>query len=286
MMIGFVLLHFQVEEETIKCIDSIKRNVSTQYRIVIVDNKSPNGSGEKLLRKYYSDRDVEVILSDCNLGFARGNNLGYKELRKDCDYIVVMNNDVELTQQDFCELVEKNHEKYHFDILGPDIYSTRGEFHQNPQREHNYTLKELNKRKIKLEIKNILWPLVEFKWIVGIGTKTNYKEMENDWRSVQTNKPLHGSCYIFSKRFIENHEECFYSKTFMYHESYILHYLAMKEDLLMVYAPEIKVLHHEDVSTNYTYNRNYKKARFENRHQLESVKVYIDLVKKFGELDC
>lgn len=48
--ISFIILHYNVVDETINCVNSIKNNInSNNYHIVIADNASPNKSGDILL---------------------------------------------------------------------------------------------------------------------------------------------------------------------------------------------------------------------------------------------
>lgn len=65
----------------------------------------------------------------------------------------------------------------------------------------------------------------------------------------------------------------------MYFESYILHYLGMKEKMVFIYDPTIKVTHHEDVSTNQSYQGMYKKVIFVNQCLLDSCHAFIQLMK-------
>ncbi|MGT2910906.1 glycosyltransferase [Streptococcus cameli] len=280
-MISFVLLHYQAIEETLSCVETIKKFVKSEKKIVIVDNASPNKSGFELEKNYKNDEEVSVIITEKNLGFAQGNNVGYKEAKKHHpEFIVVMNNDVFLTQEDFVERIQNSYDTYRFDVLGPDIYSTRGELHQNPQRGENYTLEQLKTEHKKLVFKNRFKFLLRLKYLLKKNTGGTPRQSEN-YTDVQFNKPLHGAAYIFSKPFIEKYENCFYPKTFMYYESYILHYWGMKEGLSFVYDPTIKVLHHEDVSTDKTYSDLYKKVAFVNKCLLDSSKVFIDLMEDY-----
>lgn len=277
-MICFVILHYQAIEETEKCINSICKNSLEQDRIIIVDNASPNKSGMILIDKYKENNRIEVILNKDNLGFAKGNNIGYKAAKKyNPDYIVVMNNDVFIIQTDFSERVEKAFQKHRFDILGPDIYSTKINAHQNPQREKNYTLKQLKSIRKKLRFKNKhLW-LLKLKYLLFHREK-NVSSNLFFQRNVKEGMVLHGACYIFSKSFIEKHNNCFYNGTFMYFESYILHYLAIREGMKVIYEPCIRVLHHEDVATDQTYRKKYDKAVFVNKCLLDSCELFIDLM--------
>ena len=121
-MVCFVVLHYMVVEETKKCIESIQR-INGEKKIIIVDNASKNDSGLEIQQMYKNDNDIEVIINDQNLGFANGNNIGYqKALIYNPDFIVVMNNDIEITQEDFIERVNNTYNEEKFAVLGPDIY--------------------------------------------------------------------------------------------------------------------------------------------------------------------
>lgn len=278
-MIAFVILHYQALDETIDCVCTIKKMVKGPKCIVIVDNASPNKTGEELIEKYQTDEEVTVLVSKENIGFARGNNLGYVEAKRHSpEYIVVMNNDVFITQPDFTERLNKLQAIHQFDVLGPDIFSTKTNIHQNPQRERNYSLQELKIAQKKLQFKDKFKFLIRLKYLLRNRPDENVSQVAG-FESVQINKPLHGAIYIFSKSFIDTHDECFYSKTFMYYESYILHYLGMRDNLKFVYDPSIKVIHHEDVSTNQTYKDLYKKVIFVNKCLLESCNAFIGLME-------
>ena len=80
--ICFVILNYNLYQDTISCVASIKNRIDTRrYKIIIVDNASVNGAGE-LLREYYkTDQQIEIILLTKNIGFAKGNNIGINQAR-------------------------------------------------------------------------------------------------------------------------------------------------------------------------------------------------------------
>ena len=83
MKIVFVILHYLAIDETYKSVDSIEKKIDTDmYKIVIVDNASPDKSGALLKEHYKNDDHVEVLLNQENLGFARGNNVGFRYAEK------------------------------------------------------------------------------------------------------------------------------------------------------------------------------------------------------------
>ncbi len=62
----------------------------TDFEIIFVDNNSDDGSVEYLKKNYHSDK-IKIFVSGRNLGFAGGNNYGYKHCKG--EYIVLLNND-------------------------------------------------------------------------------------------------------------------------------------------------------------------------------------------------
>ena len=273
-MVCFIILHYNVFEETIKCVDSILKNVEGDKKIIIVDNCSKNDSYIQLLEYYNGNTVVDVLKTESNLGFANGNNFGYHYAKDkyEFDFCIVMNNDMEILQKDFIKKIYEKYSNEKFDILGPDIYSTKVKKHQNPQATKNYTLKELKRFRailfLRNKFKHLFFYLSYIKKIIKKGEEI-------------VGLPLHGSCYVFSKDFIKKHNKCFYDKTFMYQESYILHFLTMKNNEKMIYFPEVQVLHHEDVSTDSVYAKKYSKYIFINKCLYDSTKVFIKLMQKY-----
>lgn len=278
-MIAFVILHYQAIEETKDCVRAIKQHISTNKKIIIVDNHSPNKSGADIQKLYIDDLEVEVLLLESNMGFAKGNNLGYKAAKKySPDYVVVMNNDVFIERNRLEEQLDASYKQYSFDILGPDIYSTRDNTHQNPQKMSNFSYKSLKSQYSILKIKNRLRFFVRIKYLLPF--LKHGKQIKKEFLNEPIeNVVLHGACYIYSKKFILNHDCCLYDGTFMYYESYILHLLANREGLKLLYDPRIKVLHHEDVATDMTFGKKYSKAVFTNKCLLDSCGIFINILK-------
>ena len=143
-MVVFVILHYLVEKETEKCVDSILK-LKSPKKVIIVDNCSPNESYEGLKKYYLNNKDVYVIKNNTNGGFADGNNFGYKYAKsviKDISFMVVMNNDMEINQKNFINLIQKAYDEDKFYVLGPDIYSTFAKIHQNPEAKKTTNLEK------------------------------------------------------------------------------------------------------------------------------------------------
>lgn len=98
MRIGIVILNYNTSEETINCYESIINNCKSrinEYFFYIVDNCSKDDSVGKLNEFFGTLPYVKVIVSDKNLGFSGGNNLGIRNAHQDgCESVFLLNSDI------------------------------------------------------------------------------------------------------------------------------------------------------------------------------------------------
>lgn len=91
--IYIILVNYNGYNDTIECINSIKKIKNINYKIIVVDNASTDNSVH-LFRKNEVCKDCIIIESKSNLGFAGGNNLGIQlALDNGARYILLINND-------------------------------------------------------------------------------------------------------------------------------------------------------------------------------------------------
>ena len=91
------MVNYGQAELTLKCIDSVKRSRDVGFKIVVIDNNSPDNSYQVLKSKLADD--VVLIKSEKNNGFAAGNNIGIKyALNHNADFIMLLNNDTEIDE--------------------------------------------------------------------------------------------------------------------------------------------------------------------------------------------
>lgn len=286
-MVAFVVLHYLAESMTIKCVEQLIDIMGDyNYHIVIVDNASPNGSGMNLKTKYSGEKSVTVILNEENLGFAKGNNIGYKYVKDNfpADYIVVMNNDVLIEDNRFIPSIKSIYEDTGYEVLGPDIVSANGVNHQNPLRAKGFSKSEVEEfieiRKKWLCNGAIKHKIMYLKTIIKklIGGKFEDDIAEYALKERLINPVLHGACLVFAKEFIKNEEFAFNPDTFMYLEEDILHYTCQKKGYIMVYDSSIVVKHLEQVSTKLLGGAKYKKAKAKEEQHLKSATVLLNLM--------
>ena len=271
---GFVILHYKSFEMTKLCVNQLLAIFPVEnVKIVIVDNGSNNNSGESLVKYYDSKKNVTVILNEKNIGFARGNNIGFEYLKKlNClDFMVIMNNDIIINDDLFIDKVISIYNKNKFDVLGPDIYCLADDYHQNPIRENGYTLEQI-KKLIKYHKQRKYFPFVYYlkEKILKVSRPTdNIFDRSKEY----LNPVLHGAFYIFSRNFVKNRQYAFCPDTFLYAEEDILYEECKSSGFLMMYSPQIFVTHLEHFSTKMSLNSEYQRLNFMNNNALESLKI-------------
>lgn len=284
---GFVILNYTETQITMDCVKKIRKtNLGGQptYAIAVVDNGSPNGSGAELQTYYKDSYDVEVILNPTNDGFAKGNNLGYEHLKRKYSpkFIVVMNNDIFIEQENIFQKVVEIYERTHFAVLGPDIYSLRSQQHQNPLRNQFPTYAEVSNW-YRGNHRAAQWPLLMY-----LKTKVNAALKKSnqvsafyncEYSQEIENAILHGACYIFGPEFIEKREYCFNPQTYFYGEEYILYVECSRQGLKMLYSPEIKVNHLDGASTHRTLRSEYKRYKFTAKSSAIANKLLLDMMR-------
>lgn len=285
----FVVLHYQTFIDTVECVNSILQNIQFQIlNIVIVNNGSTNDSGQLLEERFREKENVYYLDSKINLGFAKGNNLGFVYAKNELksDFICLINNDTIVEQKNFVTEVIDKFGVQPFDIMGPDIISTIDGQHQNPETETCFDItstlqkKKHYQRLLLLNNLGIEIPVVRFKrWLFPVREKAIGINILGH-KLEQENVKLHGSCLIFSKQYIAKYEGL-YPKTFMYCEESILNFIRKRDGLLSVYYPRIKILHKEDSSTNYEYPKDSRKRNFFYKNLVKSLNILIDLMNDY-----
>ena len=279
-MFGYVILHYQSIEITKKCVDKLLM-FSKNNPIIIVDNCSPNGSGKQLEKMYSKCINITVIINEENQGFAKGNNLGYQYIKRkySLNYVVVMNNDIMIEDNDFAVIIEQFMEKNDVDVCGPDMFTLKGN-HQNPLQLKPYTSKYLQRRvradkiKVLLLRTRLFWKLYE-----------NYKKTNKI--PIRTKQPtvfdciLHGSCIIYGPEYIKREQNAFLPITYMYNEEAILYDYLVHKGYKTGYCSDVTILHMEGVSTSERIENKKKKVMFRFKNNIKSIEAQLEERKKY-----
>jgi GT2 family glycosyltransferase len=248
----------------------------------VIDNNSPNRSGYYLSKKYKNNNRVTIISNSSNLGFARGNNVGiaYAIDHFMPDFIVVLNNDVEINQSNFTTLIKQEYKRSHFSVLGPQIVNLDGD-------TDRYSFIPVTATALIGQIVTNYTKII----LIRIGVYMKYLNFKRRSREKQANLNkkklqrhegvvLQGSCLIFAKKYFSEYREGFDPRTFMYKEEQLLYIRLKSRDLISIYNPSIKVLHKAEVSTKLATGSEDRKLLFLYTNQLRSSFVLLpELIK-------
>jgi len=84
-----ILVSYNTRDSLCACLDSLYAAIgSRSIQVIVVDNNSRDGSADMVARRF---PQVELIRSRTNLGFAAGNNVGFK--RAYGRYVILLNPD-------------------------------------------------------------------------------------------------------------------------------------------------------------------------------------------------
>lgn len=288
----FVILHYHTIEDTKKCVESIfEKCKNKNVEVVIVDNASKNDTGKELEEFYKENNKMHIIINDENLGFARGNNIGFKYAKEklNADFIIMCNNDTYLLQDNFLDLIIEEFGNSDFAVLGPRILLPSNK--TNPVIKKLPTVKQLKRHLIKttlsyitslLYINKLYTFLKELLKRILRKTKLNNQEVTEQVNKRYENIVLHGCFFIFSKNYIEKFDGLD-ERTFLYKEEELLALRLKNNNLKSVYNPKIEIFHNEDSATNAITKNDRKKKIFVCKNQIKSTKILIEEMEKVEE---
>lgn len=258
--VAIIILNWKQPQLTIETIDSVLKikHSSFKFKIILVDNGSPDNSLEIFKNKYQKNQLIKIIDTKENFGYAGGNNFGIKyALKNKYDYLMVLNNDVLVDPLFIEELIK---ELKNYDIVGPKIYFAPGyEFHKD-----RYQKKDLGK---------VIWSMGgQIDWNNIYGSNIDIDEIDHGQFNQINNRIdfISGCCFV-AKRQVFEKIDAFDEKYFMYLEDVDFCHRAKLANFTLACIPKSIIWHVNSGSTkgpghlqNYfiTRNRIYFASKF------------------------
>lgn len=123
-------------ESTISCIQSIREQTYDSYRLVVIENASPNDS-LKRLRDF--DSNLSILVSDDNVGWGSGLNLGFfhHDFDTNPEFYFTVNSDVILEPDCLSKIVTTMKANPNCAVAAPVIYEGR---HSNRTNNMGFNL--------------------------------------------------------------------------------------------------------------------------------------------------
>lgn len=117
LKVGIVIVNYNGEAYQNECMRSLYKMEMQDFEVVVVDSASSDNSIKKLREEF---PQVHIIEMEENVGVAAGNNIGIDFFRKKkAEYILLLNNDIEVDTKLLTYLVEQASEQT---VVVPKIY--------------------------------------------------------------------------------------------------------------------------------------------------------------------
>lgn len=121
-----IILNTNHREDTLECLASLHLSTYSNHKVIVLDNRSDDGSVEAIRVKYPS---VQILELEENLGYAGNNNAGIEQaLKMGANWVYVLNEDTILDEECLTQLVAVGERDCAIGILGPMVYH-----HEEPE---------------------------------------------------------------------------------------------------------------------------------------------------------
>lgn len=249
-MYSVIIVDYNSIKITMKYIETCLEKITESKRLhfVVVDNmphsksryiletemhlslQEKNYGDMAVLCTKYKDAEVRVILTQKNLGYAKGNNTGiaFSEEEWADPYIVISNNDIEfcgkISLDGLCRVLEENDRAA---AVGPHIEDTKGKLQGPYQAETAWN--SLVARPVRVLAEFVFGPR-ETKKAAGV----SYPSGEYYWIS---------GCFFVGVREKLKQVGNFDENTFLYGEEMILSERLKTRGYTMYYVDDIRIVH-------------------------------------------
>jgi len=116
-----IILNTNRRADTLACLESLILTQYSNMQTIVLDNNSTDGSVDAIRNQFPA---VQIINLKENLGYAGNNNVGIEEaLRREADWVFVLNEDVILDKECVQRLIEIGESDPSIGIVGPLVYN-------------------------------------------------------------------------------------------------------------------------------------------------------------------
>ena len=229
--IKILILNYNGQDIISKCLESVMNIDYSNYSVDIIDNGSTDDSVE-IIKKSFNNVKIHQINE--NLGYSRGYNYGFNELKSEIfEYYLILNNDAIINNNLLKNLFSNATHYGYNNIYGPKIY-------------YSNTLK--------------LWFAGGiYNKFLGIASHVGMNEFEDTvfYKTQQTNY-ISGCCMFISKENIDNLKG-FDDSYNMYYEDVDLCHRALKNDVKCYVVEGQPISHHVSYTIgNHSINKKYR----------------------------
>lgn len=216
--VSIIILNWNGLEDTVECLESLKKITYPDYKVILVDNDSKGNDTQVLEEKFGGY--VHLIQNDRNYGYTGGNNIGIRYVLNNSspEYFLILNNDTVVAPDFLDRMIEMAESDASIGIVGPKVY-----YYKFPNRIQSAGAK-VNMR-------------------TGQASLIGVKEMDaGQYDTQQEVDYVFGCCLLIKKEVIQ--------KVGLFDESYFCYwdetdycFRAREAGYKVVYIPEAKMWH-------------------------------------------
>ncbi|HCE56700.1 MAG TPA: dTDP-Rha--alpha-D-GlcNAc-pyrophosphate polyprenol alpha-3-L-rhamnosyltransferase [Prolixibacteraceae bacterium] len=219
-LVSIITVNYNQSAVTMDLLSSLRKITYPSFETIVVDNSSPNDDPQDIKNKF---PEIELIISNKNLGFAGGNNLGVKASKG--KYLLFLNNDTEVPPGFLEPLVNLFENDETIGMVSPKI-----KFHWNPDIVQYAGFSEMNRYTIRNK---------------GLGYHKKDGPEVNDLKETAS---IHGAAMMVPRKVIKE-VGMMTEVYFLYYEEHDWAEKIKKAGYKIVYQPASYILHKESVST-------------------------------------
>jgi hypothetical protein len=123
-----VIVNWNLPDDTLICVESVLSSGALAGQVIVVDNGSTDGSAQAIMDTF--GPAIKLVVSETNLGFAGGTNLGIERaLAENAAWMLLLNNDTRVDSGFVAELERVSSLDDRLGIIAPMIL-----YHDDPDR--------------------------------------------------------------------------------------------------------------------------------------------------------
>jgi len=115
-----IILHWKRQTEIVECLQSVFDQNYTNFEVIVVNNEVESDTIWSIKNKF---KTIHLINNGCNLGFAKGNNVGIRyAIDRGAEFVWLLNNDTIVEKDCLSKLIVAAQEDNLVGMLSPIIY--------------------------------------------------------------------------------------------------------------------------------------------------------------------
>lgn len=230
MTLSVIIVSYNTSRLLISCLDKVIQslnyaNLLSECEVIVIDNNSADDSVQLISRKFPK---IRLIQNRSNLGFAKANNQGIRISKG--KYLLFLNSDTEVEKESLGKMVQILAHDQRAGVLGPRMLNK------------DHTLQP-SAGFLPHLLKVFFWMFfIDDLPLLDVYLKPYHVENFSFYQKKQYVDWVSGACFLVKKEVLEK-TGLFDEKIFMYAEEVELCYRIRSAGYLVLYHPDIKIIH-------------------------------------------